>query len=274
MKITALVENTSNRPELRSEHGLSLLIEWNDRRILFDTGASELFAENAEKLGIDLALVDRLVLSHGHYDHGGGLKKFLTLNDRARIYIRTNAFDRMVAEKPEGGFENIGLEPTIQFNERIQFTEGQSLIEDGLEVFSHVTGSVLSPSGNSDLKRQAGNAFIQDDFGHEQNLIIREGDNLLLLTGCAHRGIVNILEYFKQERGEYPTHVMGGFHLHNLTADQDEAPETVNKIGEYLNSTGALCYTCHCTGKNSYQRLKDVMGDRINYLATGDTIII
>ena len=92
MKITVLTENTTELG-LPVEHGLSLFIEIGDRRILFDSGQSDLFAKNAEALGVDLKTVDFAVLSHGHYDHGGGLKKFLEVNGKAKIYMSRYAFE-------------------------------------------------------------------------------------------------------------------------------------------------------------------------------------
>ena len=99
MKCTVLVENTSLNEHYRCEHGLSLFIETAGQRILFDTGQSDLFAENAEKLGVDLSQVDFAVISHGHYDHGGGIQKFLDINHSAPVYIHEDAFLSAFHEK-------------------------------------------------------------------------------------------------------------------------------------------------------------------------------
>ena len=93
MKIIALMENTAAVPDVLSEHGLSLYLEGKGHRILFDTGQSENFAVNAKRLGVDLAAVDLAILSHGHYDHGGGLKRFLELNQKAPVYLSVYAFE-------------------------------------------------------------------------------------------------------------------------------------------------------------------------------------
>ena len=108
MKITVLTENTS-ACGLTFEHGLSLYIETNGHRLLFDTGQTALFSENAERLGVDLAAVDICVLSHGHYDHGGGLKRFIGLNDHAPIYLSHHAFCSCCNAKGK----YIGLDPEL-----------------------------------------------------------------------------------------------------------------------------------------------------------------
>ena len=93
MKIWTLVENTSINENIKNEHGLSFYIETKNHKILFDFGQSDIFVENAEQMGIDLSCVDIAILSHGHYDHGGGIKKFLQINSNAKIYANKNVFN-------------------------------------------------------------------------------------------------------------------------------------------------------------------------------------
>ena len=116
--------------------------------------------------------------------------------------------------------------------------------------------------------------LICDDFAHEQNLLIREKGKILLVAGCAHNGIVSIIDHIKLNGLPMPTHVIGGFHLYNKAANQFESPEIVQQIGEYLNESGAKFYTCHCTGIKPYEQLKAIMGDSISYLSTGDQLTI
>jgi 7,8-dihydropterin-6-yl-methyl-4-(beta-D-ribofuranosyl)aminobenzene 5'-phosphate synthase len=92
MKITALIENTTADKKLKANHGLCLYIETDKHKLLFDMGANDLFLRNAEQLGIDIKAVDTAVISHGHFDHGGGLQQFLQNNDKAKVYINQNAF--------------------------------------------------------------------------------------------------------------------------------------------------------------------------------------
>lgn len=119
-----------------------------------------------------------------------------------------------------------------------------------------------------------GESFKPDDFSHEQNMIIKENGNSVLVAGCAHNGIVNILEHFHADKNSEPGHAIGGFHLYNRSADQYENPGVIAEIGSYLLSTGAIFYTCHCTGIQAYEQLKLIMGNHINYLSTGSQLKI
>lgn len=274
MRIVVLVENTSTAQELSGEHGLSLYLETGHHKLLFDTGASGLVVENARKLGVDLSQVDTAVISHGHYDHGGGLAAFLALNSKARVYLQRRAFEPHYANRSCGTKTPVGLDETLMEKERFVFCDGCTVIDEELELFSGVKQARLTPSGNADLFVKTQSGYLPDDFSHEQNLIIRQGETILLIAGCAHNGIVNIIDWFGQQQGRLPDYVIGGFHLYNRGAKQSEKPELVDQIGRILSETKAKYYTCHCTGLESYQRLKAIMGEQISYLSTGNELTI
>ncbi len=274
MIIKTLVENTSDFKNLEGEHGLSLYIETKTQKVLFDTGASSLFAENAKKMDVDLTKVDIAVISHGHYDHGGGLKAFLHINNHAKVYLNKRAFEKYYVHRFEGVKEYIGLDEALLPNKRFVFVGSHMVIDEELELFSHVKGERLNPSGNKDLFMEAKQRIVPDDFVHEQNLVIKEDGNIVLAAGCAHNGIVNILEHFQKENNCLPSHVLGGFHLYNPSAQEHEDPVVTAEIGAYLLNTNAMFYTCHCTGIVSYERLRFMMGEKVEYLSTGSQIII
>ncbi|UWG97115.1 MBL fold metallo-hydrolase [Dehalobacter sp. DCM] len=274
MIVKVLSENTSASAKFGNEHGLSLYIETQKHRLLFDTGASGLFAENAEKLGVDLTKVDVSVVSHGHYDHGGGLKTFLSINSKARIYLHQKAFEQHYANRSGGVKAYIGLGKELLPNDRFILCGDHLKLDEELELFSGVKSKRLVPSGNTDLFMKIGEAFINDDFAHEQNLIISNNGKTLLIAGCAHNGIINIIDQFKADKGNLPDYVIGGFHLYNHGNKQNEAPGIVEELGKLLLETQAQYYTCHCTGIESYNCLKAVMGDHIDYISAGDQLTI
>ncbi len=272
MKITSLLENTSTHSGIKSEHGLSLYIETSNKNILFDTGASSLFAENAEKLGIDLGKVDLAILSHGHYDHAGGLKTFLSLNKHAPLYIRKESFGPYYSQREDGEYHYIGIDTDLLNNNRLILTGALTPIAEGISLFSKVEGSEFVPTGNQSLYRKEGDSYLPDSFTHEQYLLIEEGETKLLVSGCSHRGIVNIVKSAKEHLQTYPTHVIGGFHLYNHRTGEPEKPEALDAIAEILLATKARFSTCHCTGEENYRYLNTNMEDHIAYLAGGDVI--
>jgi 7,8-dihydropterin-6-yl-methyl-4-(beta-D-ribofuranosyl)aminobenzene 5'-phosphate synthase len=273
MEIRVLVEDTSSGSDFRSEHGLSLYIETQGIKILFDMGASDLFLENARKMGIEIADIDLAVISHGHYDHGGGLRSFLEKNEKAKVYINGKAFENHYSKAVEQ-YKYIGLDKDLQKNSRIVLTNDVFPISDNLILFSNVAGDELLSSCNSSLYAKKSGSIEPDDFEHEQSLLIKENDKLVLIAGCAHRGIVNIIKSSIPLKCRQPDYVIGGLHLYNHSKGISEDAWTVNKIGDFLKETGSMCYTGHCTGAESYYILKKTMGAYIQYLSTGSVVKI
>lgn len=273
MIIKTLVENTSISKDFDSEHGLSLYIETTNHKILFDTGASGLFYENAKKLNVNIAEIDYLIISHGHYDHGGGLKTFLQENTKAEVFLNRFAFDKYYALGPNDELKFIGIDGNLKNNKQIIPTSDKFFINKGIYVFSNITQKEPRPISNSGLLTEYNGQTMNDSFAHEQNLVIEKDDEVLLITGCAHNGIINILEHFYKLRGRMPDYVIGGFHLSSRSSG-NESSATIDKIGKYLLDTKARYYTCHCTGIEPYKQLKSLMGDNIDYLKTGSEITI
>ena len=256
MKITCLLENTTRRADMRTEHGLSLYIETEDKNILFDMGHTDLFAENARTLGIDLAAVDLCVLSHGHYDHGGGLQTFLAVNDRAPVYVHRDAF----LPHHNGTQKYIGLDPALASHPRLHFCDGVTSLGDGLTLYScndRPRSPAIVPHG---LTERVGDTFIEDDFRHEQYLLIREHGRRILISGCSHKGISDIVSWFS------PDILVGGFHISKM-----DCSETLAAAARELSRYPTEYYTCHCTGETQFAFMRQYM-EKLHYLACGNTV--
>ncbi|MEG0797287.1 MAG: MBL fold metallo-hydrolase [Acidaminococcaceae bacterium] len=271
MLIKTLVENTALTPEFQTEHGLSLYIETTKHKLLFDVGADALFIENAQKLGVKLSDIDLVIISHGHHDHGGGLAAFLAVNDHACIYYQKGAFEPHFAQTATGGQRFIGLEPQLVTNPRLLAVDGDLVLDEELTLLSNVTGHKYWSGANATLLDAN---LVPDAFAHEQNLSIKQGTQTILITGCSHTGIINILERFEQHTHHTAAVVIGGFHLYNPGLKQTEPLALIATIAQELALRPTQYYTCHCTGQEAFAQLQARLGSQLQYLATGQILEI
>ena len=208
--------------------------------------------------------------SHGHYDHGGGLKTFLQQNSKAPVYIHSKAFEPHYSLKDEG-LKYIGLDTALQDNPRLKFCNKTTNINPGLVIFSDVVTKYQQPLGNRLLFGPGQDK--NDIFTDEQNLIITEGSNHILIAGCAHRGILNILESATHIIGVPPTHVFAGMHLIKSGLDPEEERLSTCSLAEQLMAyKKTMFYTMHCTGMEQFCILKEKMHSQIEYLSSGKNI--
>lgn len=274
MRLTAILENTAQCDSLHAEHGLSVYVETPSHKLLFDTGESAAFLQNAEKLGISIADVDLVVLSHGHYDHGGGLKAFFERNSSAPVYMQKGAFGAFYEQEGQN-LQYLGLDLSLFGRRQIRFVEGTAEIDKEITLFAGVEGRRFYSAANDSLMQMQGGKLVQDEFLHEQNLVITTGERKrVLLAGCAHKGIVNILDRFHALFGGYPDLAIGGFHLSMPGHEAYQQDTLIDEMADALLATGTQFYTCHCTGQYAYERLKARMGERIGYFAGGMRIEI
>lgn len=273
MKVVTLVENTVGKEGLQGQHGICLYIETTKHKLLVDVGATDLFLKNAQKLGIDISLVDTVVITHGHDDHGGGIKHFRKVNQHAKIYIRENALQPHYT-KVLGIPFSVGLQAKDYEGSQVIKTGEICRIDDELILFSKVAHKVLFSSSNNNLYMKLDGRLLKDDFSHEQNIIISCEGKKYLIGGCGHSGAVNILERAKQlcecDMDVMITgmHIMKNLFIHG--PGQVFNIELANRLKQY----STMFYTLHCTGKAAYEDMKSVMKEQIGYLATGDIITI
>lgn len=281
MKLTALVDNTrlDNRPDLAVERGLSLHVNTMGRQILFDAGSGKAFCDNAALLDIEIQNVDAAVISHRHHDHCNGITHFLDTNSKARVYFReceeTDYYFKAFCFK-----SNVGIDKTLLDNtqKRFTFINDTTEILPNIFVVTNISDRYQKPKGNKYLFTNSRRGCKPDRFDHELLLIIKESDGLVIFTGCAHSGVLNMVEtaveLFPNTRIKA---VVGGFHLVGLPIFNSigGTKEEVEAVGRKLQSYPIdKLYTGHCTGMKAYRLLKGVLGDRLEHLPTGRSVVI
>jgi 7,8-dihydropterin-6-yl-methyl-4-(beta-D-ribofuranosyl)aminobenzene 5'-phosphate synthase len=293
MEVVTLVENSCYDKKLMPEFGLSLLITFSDHTILFDMGASSRFADNAEILEKDLAKVNCAVLSHAHYDHGGGLATFAEKNHLAPIYtgpgVERNYYASAAAKMPlplqplllplltksELLSSYIGLDGAAlqEVSGRIEIVSGLKEILPDVFLLGNIEMKYPNAEGNKYLLEKSAKGMRRDPFEHELVMVIRESDGLTIFTGCGHRGIINMIEAveenFKDERIKA---VVGGFHL----ALQPGKPriagtrQEIEGIAMKLKTAKVKkVITGHCTGEDACSILHEELGEHFFMLTTG-----
>ena len=277
MRIINLAENTEGAAGCGFEHGLCFYIETEHHKLLMDTGQSDLFIKNAEKLGVDLTKVDTVVLSHGHYDHGGGILPFAEINPDAKIYVQASAFGEYYSIDSKGQPHYIGLAEGIRELPQIvsiDAEDGIYRIDDELSLFTGIGNEHPIPSANQRLMKKTEEDMEQDDFAHEQCLVINEGTKSVLLSGCAHHGILNILDRYRELYGGDPDVVISGFHMMKRHGYSDADITMIIDTALELRKLRTVFYTGHCTGVEPYNAMKKLMGDKLHYVHSGDEIRI
>jgi len=273
MKIITLMENTQKDDSILAEHGLSLYIETQKHKLLSDCGCTDAFIKNASVLGVDLSAVDSVFLSHGHYDHSGGILPFTKINNNASLYMQKKAL-LPYYHKTETEERYIGINPAIGDLPQLRLLNGDVIIDDELSIFGNVTGRELWPKGNLELKKKVGDDFVQDEFDHEQYLVITEDSKKVLISGCAHNGILNILNHYYSLYNSYPNAVISGFHMKKKTEYTEEDIATIKETAKKLCNLPTKFYTGHCTGEVPFEIMKEIMGEQLTYIHSGDTLII
>jgi len=270
LQITTLSENTAGLRSFLGELGLSILVETDEANILFDTGQSISASHNAELLGINLSQIDKIVLSHGHYDHTGGLRPILhrmgkeieiiahpdiwaaKFNRREDEYIGI-PFHRQTLESLGAHF-NLTTEP-VRITGKIMTTGEIPMVTDYEEIEPHLV-----------VKEDGG--YKPDKFRDDQALIINTEPGLVVILGCAHRGIINTLYHAQKLSGVKTIYaVLGGCHL--MDATEERVWLTIAALKELgVQRLGV----CHCTGLPASAIMAREFGDRFFFNNAGTRI--
>lgn len=264
MKVISLVEDTKGNPSCGYEHGLSFYVETKKHKLLIDTGATDMFLHNAQVLGVDLTQVDTVILSHGHYDHAGGILAFNRINSKARIYMNI-----LAGEDYYHGERYIGIDKEILELPQVELIEKNRSIDEELYLFSGIRGKRYPAKGNLELKRKIGENYIQDDFSHEQCLVITQGNYHILMSGCAHNGILNIMDSYFEIFGGWPDVVISGFHMMKKGDYTEDEVSVIQQTAKELLKTKSLFYTGHCTGQKAFDIMKTIMREQLQNIHSG-----
>ncbi len=270
--VTVLIDNTP-ADNLQSEHGLSLWLEFGDKRVLFDTGQSDMILKNAKVLGINLASADAIVISHGHYDHTGGLTAVLDIASHATLYLHPEAMKPKYSQKDKN-IRMIGMPDSakeaihaLANNGKVVWTEMPTEIFPGLFVTSRIPR-------NTDFEDSGGNFFIHqscqkaDELSDDQALYFQTKQGLVILFGCAHAGVVNTLDYVTKMTSQKAVYaIIGGIHLVNASSTRIE--RTIEAFEKYEIQK---IIPLHCTGQKAKENIRAALGDKCVFLDGGGRI--
>lgn len=264
MKIVTLIENLTYTQGLVAEHGLSMLIDTGSTKILFDTGQSGLFLKNAKQLGIDIAEVDSLILSHGHYDHTGGLYPFLEANATAKVYAKKELF----ALKHSSPTRFIGT-PYQEDKLTNRWTVVDSVVEIAPDIYIMPSIDIHHPVDVNFNRMfiKEGERLVSDTFEDELFVVVKKEGKIHIITACSHRGITNICQtaeaYFK-----LPIHlILGGFHMKECGVEQYvHILSTLRKFAPHQMGV------CHCTGVDRFAAMSNECDAQVFYNFTGKVI--
>ncbi|MCQ2580180.1 MAG: MBL fold metallo-hydrolase [Treponemataceae bacterium] len=290
MKATVLVDST-RAGNLKAEWGLSILVEYNEKKILIDTGASSNFLKNAQMCGISIKDVDAGILTHAHYDHANGLNAFFKENSTAKFYLQKACKENCYSSRK---FYNryIGIKKgTLEkYKDRFEFIENTYKLIDGVTLVPHNTEQNIAPKSEKienlstehpDIESSTqikpfghitgtllvknNDAWQLDLFDHEQTVVFETSKGLIVFTSCAHSGVINMIQEIKNAFPYKTIYALaGGFHLHRKS-DNDIA-----QIAWALAQTEIKqIYTGHCTGTRAFEILKKYLGSRLFQLHTG-----
>lgn len=268
VKITILCDNIAEKPSLLAEHGFSALIETEKINILFDTGQGLCLKHNAEHLNMNLTSINKVVISHAHYDHTAGIKEILREIPQIPIYAHPDIFNLKYKKLSSGKMKYIGI-PEFLFKEKKKFNfllnEKPLYLTEDILLTGRIPRETAFEKVEEDFYIKTDRGYVKDDLSDDQALIINTNSGLVLVLGCAHSGLINTLNYAVKITGKDKfSLIIGGTHL----KDADE--KKIKKTSHFLSSCRIeKIILCHCTGIPAFVSLYNTLGDKVSIGGVG-----
>ena len=268
--ITVLIENTVSHKDLKSEHGLSFWIETDYGNLLWDTGQTALLLYNAQKLGLSLRATTHIGLSHGHYDHTGGLLEVLKLAPHAHVYGHPDLFVKKYIKYENAEYSVKPVGSPVEKDIVEKRCKSLILSLEPVEILPGIftTGEIPRKTSFEDT---GGDFFLdractkRDPIIDDQALYIEGSQGIIVILGCAHSGVVNTLNYISElTRQRKIFAVFGGMHL--LKASKERLEVTAKTLAQY---DVQVIGPCHCTGLKAITYLISRFTDRFVECSTG-----
>jgi len=278
LKIQAIVDNELRQGTqgLATEAGLSYWIEYMGRTFLFDAGEGDAIRVNLPKLQKTLQDVDGVIISHGHHDHLGGMDWVLEqVNPSVPIYAKDSVTDPIWSNRATG-MAYAGVKPELvkPIQARLHAVEAVEEIEPGFFLVARASDRYPQPGSSQFLFEGQEGSLHLDSFAHECFIVVRLEEGLVVISGCSHQGIANMVDRAQDLfPGEPVVSVIGGFHLQGRKPDFEESQETIETVANYLREqvTGTI-YTGHCTSLPGFEGLQKILKDQVQYFYTGDIL--
>jgi len=276
LRITILCENTAGATaKIIGEHGFAAFIEKGEGNYLFDTGQGLGLVKNASLLKKDLRTVRKVFLSHGHRDHTGGLLSLLKICPNLEIFAHPDIFLKRFSVREVQGKEvkspigvTFSMQDLLKKGARLQLNKEFLPVTEDLFLTGEVPRVMPFEKGDTRLYKREGNHLVPDPILDDQSLVVKTARGLVLLLGCAHSGLINILHLVREKFPQDPIHaILGGMHLGFL--DEDQKWESIGALQDFpFDRIGP----CHCTGQKASAELFQTFPDKCFFVRVGSVL--
>lgn len=258
--VSILVENTTPVPGINGEYGFAALVKAGKKSFLFDTGSAGALFANAAALGVDLSNIEDVIISHGHFDHTGAVTDLIALGGIKRIYAHPDVFSHRLLPLNNGQTRDIGSRFNLQQVEdagiEMVFTEEFTSLCPGVNLTGTIPRVAAYENTGGNFKVEVEGELLEDKLHDDMSMVIEHPDGLIIISGCAHAGIINTIEYAIKITGQKKILAfIGGTHL--ITANRERLDSTVEAL-KRINPANII--PAHCTGFPASARLYQEFG--------------